>query len=300
MADKEEITAGGQSFAEFMGSFAKISQLEEQIDAIIEKSKVPYSEVAKFIKASTEGETKNTPLFQFLKDIFETLEIGTLEVLYRDRFEIIFGVANSKVVEMFPDVEGQTVCHPVADLLSRFFSEDLSLPVDCRETACVNKGDQMCEFKVDIKPLAAYPYIMDVSDLKILELAKDQDINVRTLVKKFDMEDEEAIFRLEHLHDLGFLSDSNKPEPTVDTYLKYTTEHPISKEEFDPPWKDFSVVANAIAGATSFAQALKEVTPEEVMPWDEYAEDVIELKDKAEKSKSFAEFMTNISEEEED
>lgn len=289
--------ADGKSFAEMMSTFSRLTQLDDQIETAIKTSKIPTSQVRKFLRAEGTNAVRATALYQYLVDLFETLGIGEMQLIYRDTFEYIFGITNGTVPDLFPDVDNQPVCLPVVDLLKRFFTEDMGLECKVTETSCVRTGSSMCEFSVELKPLSVYPYILTTEDMSILDFAQDRNININVLSKEFSMDPEYVISRLEFLQKLGFLTRDNKLEPAASSAIKYIRSNPIEEVDFQPPWHDFAKIANQIAKSASFAEALKEVADEEVLPWEESSEVVVELKEKAEKSKSFAEFLANMENE---
>ena len=298
MSDHE---SGAASLAEMMSSFSRLMHLEEQMEAVVAASRIPPSEVRVFLRAEGTDAVRSTPAYQYLVHLFEVMEVGKLGLLYADGFEYIFTVRDSTVMGLFGDVENEKVCLPIQEFLSRFFGECMGLECDAAETQCARCGHDMCEFLVSMKPMSVYPYVLSGDDMDILRFAGENPVNINSLARTLSLEPGYVISRLEALQSYGFLAADNSPEPALAPALRYIEENRVDNGDFPPPWEDFSKIANAIAGVSSFAAALKEVADSETLPWEEDdGEGVVELKEKAEKSGSFAEFIASIKDEEDE
>jgi hypothetical protein len=235
-------------------------------------------------------EAGNTSLFQFMRDLFEKVGIGELELIRNDIFRYDFAIDNSPVCKLYPHVKGKKTCYLTAESLSQFFSKDLGLPGTVEEIACRNAGDARCEFAVSLQPLAVYQLALDDIDKQIINSVIEEESRTK-LSGSLGMGDDELIYRMNILQRYKILSDAYKITEIGETYHKYGEGIGGVEEDFRAPWKDMAVISNAISASTSFAEAFTETASEEPL-WEVKEKDIVNLADEAKKSKSFAELLS--------
>ncbi|MDO9536837.1 MAG: hypothetical protein Q7J68_00775, partial [Thermoplasmata archaeon] len=69
------------SFAETIASLGSLTKLESAVATAIKSSKVPPKETRKMLKCMSVQEASNTALFQFMRDLFEKIGVGQLELI---------------------------------------------------------------------------------------------------------------------------------------------------------------------------------------------------------------------------
>jgi predicted hydrocarbon binding protein len=286
------------SFAEAVTTLGKLTKMEGAIQAAIKNSRVPVKETRKLLKCSKPEEAENTPVFQFLRELFRQMEMGDLQVNSVDIFKMNFRVPDCPVCKLYPNVKGKQTCYVTNDALMQFFNKDLSIPATSEEIRCMNAGDPYCEFSVSLQPLAVYQLALDACDRNIighLPSAKDAG----ALSKALDISEGEAAYRLEALKRYHILDGENRLTEIGETYQKFGESFKLSDEDFSPPWKDMSEISDSISASISFAEAFTEAAETEPI-FDVKREDVVNLAEKAKNSKSFAELLSkNLSKEEE-
>ncbi len=298
--DDEELPGGG-SFAEMMSAFGKLGELESKIAIAIERSKVPWSETRKFLKGFGVCEISNTPVLQYLYNLFETIGLGRLELTNAALFSYTFEIKDCPVCHLFPDIADEKVCSPTADALARFFTEDLGLACEVVETRCRNTGDPVCEFKIDLHPLEAYKILLDETDIRILEATSKPHFDEGVLVEQLDIDEDELMSRLECQQYYQLIDENFEITEAGRTYYDYiSTQERTPEREFEPPWRSISQITTSIAASRSFAEALVEVTEDEQLPWEVDDSEIIDLRKKALRSRGFAELLADEMNDEEE
>ncbi len=280
------------SFAETISALGTLTKLESAIDTAIKNSKVPVKETRKFLKCMTVEEAGNTALFQFQRALFDQIGLGRLMLTRNDIFRYDFAIENGPVCKLYPNVNDRKTCYITAEALLEFFTKDLGLPGSCEEIACMNAGDEKCEFTISLQPLAVYQLALDTSDKGII-LAIIDGATVKSIATKLEMSDEEAKYRLGVLRRYHILDDDYIITEIGETYNKYGEGIPLQEEDFPPPWKDMAEISSAISAATSFAEAFTEAAHEE--PQDVEEQSIVNLADEAKKSVSFAQLLAKQS-----
>jgi len=267
MSDGAPIEMFG-SFAQALFTLGKISELQGKINNVIRDSKIPWSETRKLLKSTKVSEATNTPLFQYMRMVFEHIGLGTLSISTIDKFKINFIVDNCVICRLFPNVKNNVknrkTCMITADALSQFFCVDMEIENETSEVRCANNGEGACEFQVKMQPLGCYQIIFDdVSNmlLKLLvERGKDEvgDIEEITgeICREHGLEDEEALFKVRELREYMLLDENYSITNLGETYYKYINSPLVKKEKkIDPPWLNLKIISNNIADSASFASA---------------------------------------------
>ena len=303
----EKMATSGKGFASVMSDFVKLTEMENKISAAIDNSKVPWIETRKLLKGQNVNEIINTPLGQFIQDLFREMGLGTLELTDFENFEYTFTVKNCPVCNMFKDVVNKKVCNPTVDALYRFFSKNLQIECDVEETKCTNAGDDVCEFKVTLQPLQVYKIALDNNDIQILDQIKEVGLDdyksfIKSLEKKSGLGRAEVEFRIQNLQQYEILDNNFNLTAVGETYYTFIQSNPLGAEEsFDPPWKEMSKLTSTIAATRSFAEAFVVVAEEEELPWMVDDKEIIDLKERAKDKSSFAELLKQeLKEEDED
>jgi hypothetical protein len=282
------------SFAELMNNFNKLTEMESRIETAIENSKVPWVETRKFLKSVNLNQVLNTPLAQFIRDLFLEIGLGELELSEKNNYQYVYRIKDCPVCGFFKDVHDKRVCQPTADAISRFFSEDMGLDGDVLETKCVNARDEFCEFRMDLQPFTVLEKALDNTDLELLKLISGdlESIDIPAISDKLELDEDEtrAIFALLQYYEI--LDDNYNITQVGRTFYDYRINNPFEEEEaFDPPWKGMTELTSTIAATQSFAEALIVVSEEETLPWEEDDSEIIDIKDRAKDKSSFAELL---------
>jgi predicted hydrocarbon binding protein len=295
MSVEEGITDSSRSFAELMNNFSKLTELESRIEAAIQNAKVPVQETRKFLKGMELNQVQNTPLSQFIQDLFKEIGLGALELSEKDNFKYTFRIKDSPICNLFKDVENKKVCEPTADAIYRFFSEDLGLEGEVAETKCLNIGDNLCEFKMDLQPFQIFNIAMDPVDVDIIkEMIMLEKININELAEKLQLDDDEVRARLTMMQYYEILDDSFHLTEVGKTFYNFRLSNPPKDEPyFDPPWKSMAELTSTIAATQSFAEALVVVAEEEKLPWEVDESELVDIKERAQDKASFAELLTS-------
>lgn len=278
------------SFAESIASLGTLTKLESAISAAIKNSKVPPKETRKFLKCMSTQEAGNTALFQFMRQLFEKIGMGRLQLIRNDIFRYDFAIEDSPVHKLYPHIKGKKTCYITAESLGSFFSKDLGLPGTAEETACKNAGDPRCEFAISLQPLAVYQMALDEVDKTMITGVMDGN-NTAEIAESLDMAEEEALYRMNILKRYKILDEKYNMTEIGETYHKYGEGMGEEEENFMPPWKDMAEISNAISASTSFAEAFTETANREPI-WNVEEKDIVNLADEAKKSKSFAELLS--------
>jgi hypothetical protein len=301
-----KVTAGGRGFASVMNDFVKLTEMENKISAAIENSKVPWVETRKFLKGQEVNQIINTPLGQFIQDLFKEMGLGTLNMVSFDNFEYIFRIRDCPVCNMFKDVVNKRVCNPTVDALYRFFSKNLQIECEVEETKCINAGNDSCEFKVKLQPLQVYKIALDAKDIQILEHIKQEGLDdyksfIKSIEAKSELGRAEIEFRIQILQQYDILDNNFNLTSVGETYYSFLQCSTLEAEEkFDPPWKEMSKLTSTIAATRSFAEAFVVVAEEEELPWMVDDKEIVDLKERAKDKSSFAELMKEELKEKED
>lgn len=289
-----------RSFAETVASLGSLTKIESAVAAAIKNSRVPPKETRKLLKCMNVREATNTALFQFMRDLFEKIGFGQLDLIRNDIFRYDFAIVDSPVCKLYPHVKGKKTCYITAESIAQFFSKDLGLPGTAEEIACRNAGDERCEFAVSLQPLAVYQLALDGADRTIINMITDGQAR-SNVASALDLGEEELLYRLNVLKRYKILDDEYALTEIGETYQKYGEGMGADEEDFQPPWKDMAEISEAISASTSFAEAFTETADEEPL-WEVKEKDIVNLANEAKKSKSFAELLSKQvkSEEEEE
>lgn len=285
-----------RSFAELMNNFNKLTEMESRIETAIENSKVPWIETRKFLKSLNLNQVKNTPLSQFIKELFFELGLGELELSEKNNYRYVYQIKDCPVCNLFRDVHDKMVCQPTADAISRFFTEDMGLEGEVEETKCVNANDEFCEFRMKLQPFTVLEKALDRMDFEILTFFSENNIEMELpiLSDKLDIDEDELRARLTLLQYYEIIDDNYQITQVGKTFYDYRKNNPFEEEEaFDPPWKSMSELTSTIAATQSFAEALVVVTEEEQLPWEIDETELIDLKERAKDKTSFAELLVS-------
>ncbi len=281
-----------------MAALGKLTKLESAINAAIESSKVPEYETRKLLKARNSNQAKNTAVFQFIRNLFSKIGLGILYLEEKENFRLILVNEDNKVKDMYPDVKGKKTCYIVADALSDFFSEDLNIPADVKEVECINAGDEVCKFEVDLQPLAVYKIALDEIDDKIIgHVVKDD--NLDEISDYLELPEEEVKYRIDILKSYHILGSDMSLTKIGQTYHKYgqSVVDEISEQK-EPPWKTMSEISQVIADSDSLAEAISSSVSNEEEEIE--SSEVVNLASEAEKSKSFAQLVSKQLKKDED
>ena len=279
------------SFAEAMSTLGTLNKLESAINSAIMTSKVPPKEIRKFMKCTTVEEAGSTPLFQFMKILFNKVGLGTLQLTQNDIFNYMFTIPDSTASRLYPNVKDKKVCYITAEAIQQFFEKDLGIPGNAEEIRCMNEGSQACEFSITMQPLAVYHHVLDKEDRDIIgRLLEDHDL--ATIAEDIGLHDEELKYKLEILKRYHIVDDANKVTEIGGTYHKYGRRADDEDEDFPSPWQDMSEISQAISASTSFAEAFRETNRKDPVVEDVDAEAIVNLTDEAKKSTSFAELIS--------
>lgn len=243
-----------QSFAEVIAVLERLNALEASVATAIVSSRVPPSEVRQFLRADAPGPASNTPAFQFMRQIFAQVGLPlTVEAV--GRFAVTFGVEETSYARLFAGERPGKTCAFVSEALTRFLQADFGLSAQVEEVACTNAGESRCLFTAALSPVSVRATVLDAIDWALLRrVGSGEDLASAMLLTR-----DEVAFRMERLVDYGLASGNGARLPEGDEIL---LRGPPS-EDFEPPWKEASRLAEAIAGANSFAEAVVEVAPRE-------------------------------------
>ena len=280
-----------ESFAEAMSALEKLTKIESKLSTALASSKVPWKETRKMLKCSSSDELSNTPLFQFMRGLFQQIGLGHFEITGVSIFQHNYMVKSCKISKLYPTIKDKKICYIVVDALSQFYSRDLSLPNSVEEVKCVKTGDDCCQFQVDLQPLAVYQMALDEGDKRLIGSLIEAKASPEDLVQKLQMEDAEIRYRMDILKSYQILDENENITEIGETFYKYG-HGPLREveEDFDPPWKTQSEISTAIAATTSFAEAFTETTQDEPL-YEVDENEIINLAEEAKKSRGFAELL---------
>ncbi|MEW5937636.1 MAG: 4-vinyl reductase [Candidatus Thermoplasmatota archaeon] len=278
-------------FAEALAVLGKLTRIEGAVTAAIAKSKVPRREVRMLLTCSTPDEAMNTPLYQYLRALFEQIGLGTMEIAGVDIFNYGFKVEHCPICRLYPNVQGRVTCYVTADTLTQFFTKDMGIPSEVEETKCMNKGDGWCEFAVSMQPLSVYQFALDKTDRAMITRMVEGDASIKAVGGDLGLSEEEMDYRTGVLRRYHILNPRGALTEIGETYCRYAQNFPIEEEDFPPPWHRMSEISGAIAASMSFAEAFTETAESEPI-YEVKEEDVVNLVQKAKSSKSFAELLS--------
>ena len=287
------IESGG-SFAESMGAFGKMLKIQEKISDQFPKSKVPWSETRKFLKAHDINTIKSTPLYKFHMNLFKKIGLGDIQLVSYAPMHYIFAVPNCPVCNLYPALENQKVCVATTDALHRFFTEDLELECTVEEIECVKDGDKLCKFKVDLQPISAYQIMLDSYDKRILHGERPSELDEADLKQRIETLTVYKLIENGELTDIG------------DAYLQYAGNIELEEKVFEPPWKKEEELAEIASKKKTFGAAFGEMahkvqtenTPQQSQSSDEQEEQdnekSEETKEESKNTQSFAELFSKM------
>jgi len=271
-----------QSFAEVIAVLERLNALEASVASAIADSRVPPSEVRLLLRAEDPAPASNAPAFQFMRQVFAQVGLPlTVEAV--GRFSLTFGVEDTQYARLFAGDRPGRTCAFVSKALSRFLEADLGLPADVEEIACRNAGDPTCRFAATLDPLAVRATVLDAIDWSILRRLGTEDDLAESLLLSQD----EFDFRMERIIEYDLASAAGHRKPDGEAVLARGPP----PEDFEPPWRAASELAEAIADAQSFAEAVVRVAPKK--PGEPNAD--VETATLAAECRSFAELLARAS-----
>ncbi len=285
------------SFASVMNAFGKLTEIEQKIDIGIERSKVPNVETRKFLRGMDASQLSSSPLLQYMEDLMYEMGLGSINLKEMSAFRYIFSTEDSDIYLLFPGVTDKAVCTPSVEALARFFTEDMGLKCNVKEIACKNMGSDSCDFVVELEPLSVYQKVLDENDVKILTSADEGAVKVEKAASATGMESEDLNFKFEVLRYYQIIKEDLTLTDAGSAYSHFIKSHPPQEdmEDFDPPWRSMEKLSSAIAATKSFAEAMVEITEDEELPWKQDDATLLEAKEKAADKKGFAELMNEFS-----
>ena len=290
-----------ESFASMMSTFGKLIEIESRIDMGIQQSKVPASETRKFLKGRSQAGVMNTPLYQYMENLFYEIGLGSLQLNDSMDFRYLFTLPDCKVCSLFDDIENKRVCTPVVEALARFFHEDLGISCNVKETECKNMGADSCKFLLELEPLSVYQILLDEGDMNLLKQLTSSEKSPEALSSELGREVEDINYILDILKYYQIIDSDNKLTDAGEAYKNFIESHPPEPlEEFDPPWKAMEKISSAIAATQSFAEAMVEITEDDGLPWKMDEAEIIDIREQAKDKKGFAEFLSDFTEKEDE
>jgi hypothetical protein len=277
----------GGGFAQSMGAFGALLQIQQNISDKFPLSKVPWIETRKFLKLFTIDAIKAGSLYKFHTKFFSDMGLGSMQLISYAPMHYIFAVPNNPVCNCYPALNNQKVCVATTDALYRFFKENLELDCSVEEIECIKNGDQVCKFKVDLQPISAYQVMLDAQDKMILS-------GIRPPV-----DDTELVERVKALT-IYKLLDNGKLSEIGSAYMQFANSMNVEEKTFDPPWKKSEELASIAASHSTFGSAFGEMTQKvqgEQSPASVPApvpEETTRLQEEAKSSGSFAELMAKM------
>jgi predicted hydrocarbon binding protein len=174
------------SFAEAISTLERLSTLESKISAAIEKSHTPWKETRKLLKCVTPMQASNTPLIQFLQDLFIHMSLGKLNIISVSNIQYVFSVRECEICKLYHSVGGRKVCYIISDALASFFLKDLTIPCTVEEIKCSRENGTKdgfeCEFRVDLDPLSVYTIALDDIDKDIVKGIAEKTFDITSSI----------------------------------------------------------------------------------------------------------------------
>lgn len=249
MGDGSAESAGDEvSFGASMSAFGKMMKIQEAISEFIPKSKVPWNETRRFLRAYTKESIEATPLYQFMLKSFKDLGLGEPVLLKHSPMHYVIGIMDCPVCSMYPTMNNAKVCVATSDTFYKFFTDDLELTCSVEEIECVKDGGKMCTFKIDLQPLAAYQILLDAVDIAILKTGK----------KPASLPKEQFTARARVLFNYKLIEQNKVSEAGI-AYVQYAGSMNIKEKVFDPPWKAAEQLTQMAKDKGSFASLLSSV-----------------------------------------
>ncbi|WP_455393146.1 hypothetical protein, partial [[Eubacterium] cellulosolvens] len=97
MSVEEGVSESSKGFAELMNNFSKLTEMESKIETAIKNAKVPWQETRKFLKGMNIDQVLNTPLSQFIQELFREIGLGSLELAEKRNFKYVYRVRDCKI-----------------------------------------------------------------------------------------------------------------------------------------------------------------------------------------------------------
>ncbi len=236
----------GGSFAQSMGAFGALLKLQQNISERFPKSKVPWNETRKFLKANTIEAIRSTALYKFNVKLFGEIGLGNIQLISYAPMHYIFAVPNNPVCNFYPALNNQKVCAATTDALYRFFHEDLELECSVEEIECIKSGNEVCKFKVDLQPISAYQIMLDEYDRMILS-------GIRPPVDDTELKERVRVLTVYKLLDKGQLSEIGS------AYMQFAASLQVEEKIFDPPWKIDDELSSIASNHNTFGGAFGEM-----------------------------------------
>ncbi len=105
--------------------------------------------VRQFREIKTLEEAKNSDLIDMLKTMFEMTKMGLLRLKDFDKRRLVFELEECVECAGLPNIE-EAICYYTAGYLAGLFSVFLERNIRAYETKCCAKGDELCEFVLEI------------------------------------------------------------------------------------------------------------------------------------------------------
>lgn len=286
-------SAGGEppamsqgSFGQSMSAFGALLKLQQNISDRFPKSRVPWKETRKFLKANTIELIKDTSLYRFHMDFFREIGLGNMQLISYAPMHYIFAVPNNPVCNFYPALNNQKVCVATTDALYRFFREDLELDCAVEETECIKNGDPVCKFRVDLQPISAYQVMLDNYDKMILS-------GVRPPVEQDELMERVKSLTIYKLLESGKLSEIGS------AYMQFASTMKAEEKEFDPPWKLKEELSSIAETHSTFGGAFGEMAKKIQVPGPQVQQPAVseqtkQLQQEAKKTDSFAELLAKM------
>ncbi len=295
MTTEEGAGIQARGFAEIMNNFNKLTEIESRIEAAIQNSKIPWVETRKFLKGLDLNQVLNTPLAQFIQDLFKDIGLGSLRLTQKNNYEYLFRIDDCPICSLFKDLPNKKVCRPTADAISRFFIESMGLESEVEEVKCCNSNDGYCEFKLDLQPFTLLEKTLDKTDLDILALISQEGItDIKIMADRLHVDEDEIQTRLVLLQYYETLDSNFKLTVVGKTFYDFRSGTAYVEEPyFEPPWKNMAELTSTIAATQSFAEALVVVTEEEELPWEIDESELIDIQERTKDKMGFAELLSS-------
>ena len=286
----ESFRASGKSrsFAEVVAVMNRLNSLEAALATAIARARVPIQEVRTLLRSQTPGQAENSPAFQFMREVFAQVGIP-LHIDAVRRFGLTFGIEESAYARLFAGDTPRRTCGFVSEAISRFLGTDFDLPAQVEEVACRNDRADRCRFEASLDPIAASARTLDAQDWRLFR-ALAEGASPQASAQRLGLEDDERDYRMEWLVGHGLVAADGRLLPNG---VALANLGPVPVEEpFEAPWRDVSRLTDAIADATSAAEALVQVAPR--MPSHQVPRDA-EAEALAAECHSFAELLARAS-----
>jgi len=253
-------TAGhAASFAELISALERFNALETSIVEIVSRSEVPRSEVRRLLRCETSLEASNAPAMQFMRQVFRQVGLS-VHLVKVHPFHYAFEIPDSPYIALARSLDRKPSCYLSAEAIARFFSRDLGIGCTTQEVTCLNAGDTVCTFTATLEQGDIRELVLDRTDrlfLKSLHAGESVDDARLSL----GLSPIELDTRIEILRRFGLVSRAGQLTEAGNREARA----PLPAEEVDvqPPWRELEQVSDAVASATSFAEAAREMLQED-------------------------------------